>query len=57
MINAVCFGTGWRPGVTTEVINGTDEVTEAIQHDNPDVKIFTGGSGMEGNIGMAAVLY
>ena len=53
----MCFGTGWRPGVTTEVINGTDEATKAIQHDNSDVKIFTGGSGMEGKIGTAAVLY
>ena len=57
MINTVRFGTGWRPNVTTKVINGTDKATEAIQHDNQDVKIFTGGSGMEGKIGMAAVLY
>jgi len=29
---------------------------EAIQNDNPDVKVFTDSSGMEGKIGMEAVI-
>jgi hypothetical protein len=56
-INAVCHNTRWKPGVTTEVITGTDEAIEAIQNDNPDVKVFTDGSGMDRKIGATAVLY
>ena len=56
-IEAVCFDTGWKPGLTTKVITDTDKVIEEIQNDNPDVKVFTDGSGMEGKIGAAAVLY
>ena len=56
-INAVRFNTRWKPGITKEVITGTDEVIEAIQNDNPDVKVFTDGSGMDRKIGAAAVLY
>ena len=35
----------------------TDEAIEVIQNDNPDVKVFTDGSGMNGKIGTAAILY
>jgi len=56
-INAAHFNTRWKPGITTEVITGTDKVIESIQNDNPDVKVFTDGSGMDGKIGAAAVLY
>ena len=41
----------------TEVITTTDEAIAAIQNDNPDVKVFTDGSGMEGKIRATAVLY
>ena len=56
-IEAVRFDTGWKPGLTTEVITDTDKAIETIQNDKPDVKVFTDGSGMEGKIGAAAVLY
>ena len=56
-IEATHFDTGWKPSITTEVITTTDEAIAAIQNDNPDVKVFTDGSGMEGKIGAAAVLY
>jgi len=56
-IEAIHFNTGWKPGLTTEVIIDTDKTIETIQNDKPDVKVFTDGSGMEGKIGAAAVLY
>ena len=28
-----------------------------VQHDNADIKVYTNGSGMEGKIGAAAILY
>ena len=56
-INAVRFDTRWKPKITTEVTPDTDKAIEAIQRDNPDVKVFADGSGMDGKIGAAAVLY
>jgi len=56
-INTVCFNTRWKPGITTEVITRTDKAIETIQNDNPDVKVFKGGSGMDGKIGATAILY
>jgi hypothetical protein len=56
-IKAVRYDTKWKPQVT---INIADTETEAIceqEHDNPDVRVYTDRSGMEGNIGAAAVLY
>jgi len=34
-----------------------DEAIESILNDNPDVKVFTDGSGMENRIGASAALY
>jgi len=56
-INAVQFNTRWKPSTTTEVITRTDKAIAAIQNNNPDVKVFTNGSGMNGKIGAAAILY
>jgi ribonuclease HI len=56
-IEAARFDTGWKPSIMTVVITGTDNAIAAIQNDSPDVKVFTDGSGMEGKIGAAAVLY
>jgi hypothetical protein len=53
----VRFDTRWKPKITTEVTSDTDKAIEAIQRDNPDVKVFTDGSGMDRKIGAAAVLY
>jgi ribonuclease HI len=49
--------TRWKAQFSTEVIPDTDKAIEAIRCDNPDVKVFTDGSGMDRKIGAAAVLY
>jgi len=36
------------PKVTTKIITNPDDAIEVIQNDNPDVKVFTDGSRMEG---------
>jgi ribonuclease HI len=56
-IEAVRFGTRWIPGLATEMIDDIDRAIESIRDDDPDIKVFTDGSGMEGKIGAAAVLY
>jgi hypothetical protein len=56
-ISAVRFNTRWKVQFGTEVIPDTDKAIEAIRHNNPDVKVFMDGSGMDRKIGVAAVLY
>lgn len=56
-IKAVCFDMQWKPKVKTKVTNSINNTIMDTEHDNPDVKVFTDGSDMEGKIGMAAVLH
>jgi hypothetical protein len=56
-IKAVCFDTEWKPKIKTKTARNTDKAIEDANNDNPDVKVFTDGSGMEEKIGAAAVLY
>jgi ribonuclease HI len=56
-IKAVRFDTKWKPKISTHIANNVDEALENMQQDRADVKVFTDGSGMEGRIGAAAVLY
>lgn len=56
-IKAVRFDTKWKPGVKTEISMDTDHAIASIPQDEADIKIFTDGSGMEGKIGVSAVLY
>ena len=56
-IKAVCFDMKWTPNVAIKIANDEDEVIANVNQDSPDVKVFTDGSGMEGKIGAAAVLY
>jgi hypothetical protein len=56
-IKAVRFDTIWKPKVTAKIASNADIAIENVDQDNPDVKVFTDGSGMEGKIGAAAVLY
>lgn len=39
------------------ITNNVNEALESLKWDRPDVKVFTDGSGREGKIGAAAVLY
>jgi fructose-1,6-bisphosphatase/sedoheptulose 1,7-bisphosphatase-like protein len=56
-IKAVRYDTKWKPKVTANIANNVDEALETLKQDSADIKIFTDGSGMEGKIGAAAVLY
>ena len=46
-IGAVRFNTHWTLDISTEIITNLDEAIESITNDNPDMKVFTDGSGME----------
>ena len=56
-IKAVRFDMRWKPDITTEIITDADKAIEVIIQENPDVNVFTDGSGMEGKVGATAVLY
>jgi ribonuclease HI len=48
---------GWKPKIKTKIASNVDKAIEDANNDNPDVKVFTDSSGMEGKIGAVAVLY
>ena len=56
-INATRYNTKWKPKVKIKILMDADEAIADMEQDHPDVKIFTDGSGMEGEIGASAVLY
>ena len=56
-VKAMRYDTRWRPGITTEVAADVDKAIEEVARENPDVNVFTDGSGMEGKVGAGAVLY
>jgi hypothetical protein len=56
-IKAACFDTRWTPKVMAKIASNAEDAIENIEQDNPDVKVFTDGSGMERKIGPAVVLY
>ena len=56
-ITAVRFNPHWKPDLTTQIITNPDDAIESIAQDNPDMKVFTDGSGMEKHIGASMVLY
>ena len=56
-IKAVRQGTKWKPKITANIASSADEALENLENDKSDIKVFTDGSGMEGKIGAAAILY
>jgi hypothetical protein len=54
---AICFDRGWKPKIKTMMADNADNGIEEVHNNHPDVKVFTDGSGMEGKIGAAAILY
>jgi hypothetical protein len=56
-IKAVRQSTKWKPCIKIQIKKDKDDMIKEVHEDNSDVKVFTDGSGMEGKIGVAAVLY
>jgi hypothetical protein len=56
-IKIVQFHTAWKPKITAKITRSVEAAMEAIDHNTTDMKVFTDGSGMEGKIGAAAILY
>jgi hypothetical protein len=56
-IKAIQYTTDWTPRNTTYIASDEHEAIRNLEQDEPDVKVFTDGSGMQGTIGAAAVLY
>jgi hypothetical protein len=47
----------WMANVKIYIPNSTKTAIQEVQNDNADIKVYTDGSGMDGKIGAAAVLY
>src|SRR6202522_577188 len=47
----------WKPPFTTSIPTSKEDACQAELDDEADIKIYTDGSGKEGHIGAAAVLY
>ena len=47
----------WKPNITIKIAGNADDAIKELENDNPDIKVFTDGSGMDNKIGAAAVLY
>jgi hypothetical protein len=56
-IEAVRQDAKWKPNIKIHVAESKEKAIREVQLDTSDVKVFTDGSGMEGRIGAAAVLY
>jgi hypothetical protein len=56
-IKVVRQGMKWKLKITASITNSVEEAIADMENDKLDVKIFTDGSGMEGKIGAAAILY
>ena len=51
------FHADWKPHHVIQIIKDRKLTIRSIAHDNPDLKIFTDGSGINDKIGASAVLY
>ena len=49
--------TKWKPCIKVQIAKNKDDTIKETHEDNSDIKVFTDGSGMEGKIGAATVLY
>ena len=56
-IQAVQHHTNWKLNLTMTIIPDKEEAINDIAQDDPDLKIFTNGSGMNDKIGTSMVLY
>jgi ribonuclease HI len=56
-IKATRHCTNWKPNVKIKITTNPDDAIKEIDLDNADIKVFTDGSGLDGKIGAAAVLY
>ncbi|CAK5265676.1 unnamed protein product [Mycena citricolor] len=56
-ISAVRFGLGWKSRTAIEIRSSKEEAIKGEADDNTRWKVYTDGSGIDGYIGAAAVLY
>ena len=57
IIKTVHHDLNWRPNIKIKIAENFKDAIKDSETDNPDIKVFTDGSGMNGKIGAAAVLY
>jgi len=56
-IEAVRQDTKWKPNIKMHITKNKENAIREVQMDTSDIKVFIDGSGIEGRIGVAAVLY
>jgi hypothetical protein len=56
-ISAVRQGPKWKPNMTLRIAESKEQAKEEEGADESRMKVFTDGSGYEGQVGAAAVLY
>jgi ribonuclease HI len=54
-LKSVMHSPGWIPALQTSIAPNEKEAIKADANDNADVKVYANGSGIDGNIGAAAV--
>ena len=55
-VEAVRYDVGWRAGMERRIANTKEKAIQEEAADMVEIKVYTDGSGVEGNIGAAAVL-
>ena len=55
-VEAVRYDVGWKAGMERRIVNTKEKAMEEEEADTAEIKVYTDGSGVDGNIGAAAIL-